>query len=155
MCMSCNTKGLSRKRKIILFSSLGSGIAAVSYVTFTITSNPAISAAVSALLSLAACPAMCVGMGGVMWFVSRFSKKKNNNDNETSTTNHERVEVNQKEVERSCCGNLQQNNNAQNIEYKSNNSSKVAYLNQLRYGQEKIKINNKARTDSIYLLLFR
>jgi hypothetical protein len=74
--MSCNTKGLSKKRKIIMFSSLGSGIATVSYLIFTATSNPAVAATVSALLSLAACPTMCIGMGGVMWFMSRFSKKK-------------------------------------------------------------------------------
>jgi hypothetical protein len=113
MCMSCNTKGLSRKRKIIIFSSLGSGIAAVSYLTFTATSNPALAATIPALLSLAACPAMCVGMGGVMWFMSRFSKKKNKG-NQISIINHNRAELQQKEVESSCCGNLEENRKVQN-----------------------------------------
>jgi hypothetical protein len=92
MCMSCNTKGLSKKKKIILFSSLGSGIAAASYLTFTTTSNPAVAATIPALLSVAACPVMCVAMGGVMWFMSRFSKNKNKDkDNQMVMTSH-RVE---------------------------------------------------------------
>jgi hypothetical protein len=52
MCMSCNTKGLSRKRKIIIFSSLGSGIATVSYLTFTATSNPAVAATVMVMMMI-------------------------------------------------------------------------------------------------------
>ncbi|MFL6366095.1 MAG: hypothetical protein ACJ719_12950, partial [Nitrososphaeraceae archaeon] len=106
--MSCNTKGLSRKRKFIIFSSLGSGIAAVSYLTFTTTSNPAVAATVPALLSLAACPAMCVGMGGMMWFMSRFSKKKN--------LNILAAEIYLK------------NNEMQNTDYQSTNSSEDSSL---------------------------
>jgi hypothetical protein len=122
MCMSCNTKGLSRKRKIILFSSLGSGIAAISYLTFTVTSNPAISATVPALLYLAACPAMCIGMGGMMWFMSRFSKKKKNKDNQKSI-NHDIAEVQEKEVKASCCGNLTENKEALDTQYEQTYSN--------------------------------
>ncbi|HJT46938.1 MAG TPA: hypothetical protein VJ729_02060 [Nitrososphaeraceae archaeon] len=120
--MSCNTKGLSRKRKIIILSSLGSGMIAVSYLTFTTTSNPAVAATLPALLYLAACPAMCVGMGGMMWFMSRFSKKKNK-DNQKSIINHDRVEVEEKVFEHSCCGHLPENNEAQNTDYQSMNTS--------------------------------
>lgn len=121
--MSCNTKWLSKKKKIITFSSIGSGIAAVSYLTFSTTSNPAIAATVPALLSLAACPAMCVGMGGVMWFMNRFSKKKNKNKNNQTAMTYDRVEEQEKEVKGSCCGNLQENKITQNAEYKHNNIS--------------------------------
>jgi hypothetical protein len=121
MCMSCNTKGFSRKRKIILLSSLGSGIAAVSYFTFTTTSNPAVAATVPALLSVAACPAMCIGMGGMMWFMSRFSKKKNK-DNQESLI-HDTAEARQKEVESSCSVNIPENKETQNTEYELTNTS--------------------------------
>ena len=120
--MSCNTKGLSRKRKIIIFSSLGSGISAVSYLTFTTTNNPAIAATVPALLSLAACPAMCVGMGGMIWFMNRFSKKKNK-DNQKSI-NHDIREAQEKEFEHSCCGNLPENNETQNTDYYQSTNSR-------------------------------
>jgi hypothetical protein len=120
MCMSCNTKGLSKKRKIILFSSLGSGIAAASYLTFTVTSNPAISAMVPALLSLAACPAMCVGMGVMMWFMSRFSNK---NKNKQVSAAHDQAKVQEEEIRDSCCGNEpEKKQNTYNIDQKSINS---------------------------------
>ena len=122
MCMSCNTKGLSRKRKLIIFSSLGSCIAAISYLTFMVTSNPAIAATVPAFLSIAACPAMCIGMGGMMWFMNRFSKKKNK-DNQKSI-NHDIREAQEEEFEHSCCGNLPENIETQNADYyQSANSS--------------------------------
>jgi hypothetical protein len=120
MCMSCNTKGLSIRRKIILFSSLGSAIAGVSYLTFATTSNPAVAATIPAILSFAACPVMCIAMGGVMWFVSRFSKNKNN-DNQMVMALH-RAETQKREIKDSCCGNLHENKKTQNIEYKQSNN---------------------------------
>src|SRR5207245_10313812 len=75
MCISCNSAGKITKKKMVVLSSAASGIAATTYVAFTLTHNPAIAATIPALLSLAACPAMCVGMGGALWLVSRFSRK--------------------------------------------------------------------------------
>jgi hypothetical protein len=121
MCMSCNTKGLSTSKKIMLFSSLGSAIAGVSYLTFATTSNPAVAATIPAILSFAACPVMCVAMGGAMWFVNRFSKNKNK-DNQMVMTSH-RAEKQEKEIEGSCCGNLHENKKVQNIKNKQSNSS--------------------------------
>jgi hypothetical protein len=46
----------------------------------TITKNLTITAAISALLSLAVCPSICVGVGGVVWFMNGLAKKNNNND---------------------------------------------------------------------------
>ncbi|MFL6425883.1 MAG: hypothetical protein ACJ71R_20160 [Nitrososphaeraceae archaeon] len=140
--MSCNTKGLSRKRKIIIFSSLGSGIAAVSYLTFTTTSNPAVAATVPALLSLAACQAMCVGMGGMMWFMHRFSKNKNKNNQ--AFIDHNRVETQQKEVEGSCCGNLQEDQKPQNRMYNSSDSDEDSLVQPTSRWPRKYK--NKQRS---------
>src|SRR5712692_4681569 len=78
MCMSCNSAGKITKKKIVVLSSAASGIAATTYVAFTLTHNPAIAATMPALLSLAACPAMCVVMGGAFWLVRRFSGKNRN-----------------------------------------------------------------------------
>jgi hypothetical protein len=121
MCMSCNTKGLSKNKKIILFSSLGSGIAAASYMTFTTTSNPAIAATIPALLSVAACPVMCIAMGGVMWFMNRLSKNKNK-DNHMVMTSHG-VEEQEKGEKSTCRGFQQADKNIQDTEYKLNDSN--------------------------------
>jgi hypothetical protein len=80
MCMTCNSAGKITKKKIVVLSSAASGIAATTYVAFTLTHNPAISATMLALLSLAACPAMCVVMGGAYWLVRRLSGKNRNKD---------------------------------------------------------------------------
>lgn len=74
MCMACNT-GKITKKKIALFSSIAVAIGATTYFTFTTTNNPALAATIPLFLSFAACPAMCVGMGGIMWLMYR--KKKN------------------------------------------------------------------------------
>ena len=78
--MTCNSAGKITKKKIVVLSSAASGIAATTYVAFTVTHNPAIAATMLALLSLAACPAMCVGMGGAYWLVRRLSGKNRNKD---------------------------------------------------------------------------
>ena len=78
--MTCNSTGKITKKKIVVLSSAASGIAATTYVAFTLTHNPAIAATIPALLSLAACPAMCVGMGGAYWLVHRLSGKYRNKD---------------------------------------------------------------------------
>lgn len=74
--MTCNNKK-SIKRKIILFSSIALGIIAAIYFTFTTTNNLKMSLALPAFLSLVICPAMCVGMGGIMWLINRVYKKSN------------------------------------------------------------------------------
>ena len=57
---------------------------------------------VPALLSIAICPAMCIGIGGIMWFMSRFSKKKNK---AIRTSENEIVKTQEKEFGHSCCEN--------------------------------------------------
>lgn len=78
--MACKNVGKITKRKIVALSAAASGIAAATYVGFTLTHNLAIATAMLALVSLAACPAMCVGMGGAFWLVRRFSGKNRNKD---------------------------------------------------------------------------
>lgn len=73
--MSCNTGRLT-KRKIIVLSLLGVGIAAGTYFAISTTNNPAVAAAVPALAAFAICPAMCAAMGGLIWFMNRSSKDK-------------------------------------------------------------------------------
>jgi len=96
--MSCGS-GKITKKKIAIFSSIGIGIGitALSYVAFTTTNNPVLAAAMPAVLGFAACPAMCVAMGGGMWFMNRLSKKKNNkNENQN-------VNLEEKTSPPSCC----------------------------------------------------
>jgi len=78
--MSCST-GRITKKKIAIFSSIGVLIVVGTYFAFVTTNNPAVAAAIPALLSFAACPAMCVVVGGIMWFSSRFSRNKNKYNN--------------------------------------------------------------------------
>src|SRR5581483_6725494 len=73
-CMSCDT-GKMTKRKIAIISSAGAGIGIVSYFAFT--TMPALAAAIPAILTFAACPAMCAAMGGAMWLQKRRANKKN------------------------------------------------------------------------------
>lgn len=80
MCMSCST-GRITKKKIAIFSSIGVLIVVGTYFAFVTTNNPAVAAAIPALLSFAACPAMCMALGGIMWFSSRFSRNKNKYNN--------------------------------------------------------------------------
>ncbi len=80
MCMACKNAGKITKKKIVVVSSAASGIAAATYVGFTLTHNLAIATAMLAFVSLAACPAMCVSMGGAFWLVRRFSGKNRNKD---------------------------------------------------------------------------
>jgi hypothetical protein len=79
MCMSCST-GRITKKKIAIFSSIGVLIAVGTYFAFMTINNPTVAAAIPAL-SFAACPAMCVAVGGIMWFSSRFSRNKNKYNN--------------------------------------------------------------------------
>ena len=78
--MTCGSGGKITKKKIVVFSAVGSGIAVATYAAFTLTHNLAIATTLPALLSLAACPAMCVGMGGAFLLVSRFSGKNRSKD---------------------------------------------------------------------------
>jgi hypothetical protein len=76
MYMSCST-GRITKKKIAIFSSIGFLIAVGTYFAFMTTNNPAVAAAIPALLSIAVCPAMCVAAGGVMWLSGHFARNKN------------------------------------------------------------------------------
>ena len=98
MCMSCNTSKLTTRKKIILFSSLGLGIALAMYFTLTMTSNPAVAAAIPTVLAFGACPLMCAAMGGAMWFSNRLSKNKSKH-----TSEHLQMPADQ-EQEMSCYG---------------------------------------------------
>jgi hypothetical protein len=94
--MSCST-GRITKKKITIFSCIGILIVVGTYFAFITTNNPAIVAAVPAL-SFAACPAMCVAVGGIMWFSSRFSRNKNKDNNNTSISTTKEQE--------SCCSGI-------------------------------------------------
>jgi len=90
--------GGSKKRKIAMISGAGAGAAAITYLS--LTANPGAAAAVPAVLVLAACPAMCAVMGGVMWLSRRFKKRNNvmlgqmskNNVNEKLESANRKVE---------------------------------------------------------------
>lgn len=73
--MSCGTGRISKK-KIAIFSGAGAGTAAVFYLAFA-THNPALAAVAPTFLTLGLCPALCVGIGGAVWFRNRLVKKKN------------------------------------------------------------------------------
>ena len=101
----CGGKGNGRKitkKKIIIFSTLGTGIAATSYFALTATNSQAL-VAFSTLLGFAACPAMCAVMGGGIWIFNKLSSKKKRNhvyeneNNDTST--NQKIETR----EDSCC----------------------------------------------------
>lgn len=147
--MSCNTKGLSKKKKIILFSSVGSGMAAVSYLTFTTTSNPAIAATIPALLPLAACPVMCVGMGGIMWFMNRLSKNKNKNKNNQMDMIYNRAGENKEEKEDSCCVFPQTNKLMQNVKHKHTSNEDSAMKSSYNYYNCK-NINQTSKSKLIF-----
>jgi hypothetical protein len=73
MCMSCH--GNNRKRIAII---AGAGASAAGVITYlSLAANPVAAAALPVVLVFAACPAMCVAMGGAMWLSRRFSKRKN------------------------------------------------------------------------------
>jgi len=76
--MTCGSGGKITKKKVIILSAAASGMAAVTYVVFTSIHNLAIAATMLAFLPLAACPAMCAGMGVVLWLQRRVSGKNRN-----------------------------------------------------------------------------
>jgi hypothetical protein len=73
LCMSCNSTGKITRKKIVIFSAIGIGIAAATYFAFT-SNNPAIVAVIPLLLVFAPCLGMCAVMGGIMWWKGRSSK---------------------------------------------------------------------------------
>jgi hypothetical protein len=79
--MNCGTGKITTRKKHVIFSAIGVVVAAITYLAFITTNNPALVASLPAILSLAACPIMCVGIGGAMVFMNRFSKNKNKNQN--------------------------------------------------------------------------
>jgi hypothetical protein len=103
MCMSCDTGRLTKRKKIILFSSLGAGGAAATYFVLTASNSPIAAAAIPTALAFGACPLMCAAMGGVMWLSGRLSKNKNNH---ISTHIQELKSLH---TEASCCRLTQQN----------------------------------------------
>lgn len=93
--MACNSGGRGRitRKRIVVLSSVGAGIAAASYAALTL--NPLAGVAAPLILAFAACPAMCAAMGGAMWIRKRMAKKK-----ASSMT----MAVGQTSKEHSCCG---------------------------------------------------
>lgn len=77
---------------------MGIVIAIATYFVFTTTNNPAIAAALPALLSFAVCPLMCAAVGGLMWFSRRSSKSNDNHEDSHNIP----IATNTKE-EVSCC----------------------------------------------------
>ena len=84
--MSCCNTGKITKKKIIVFSVIGIAIVAT-YFVFTATNSSA-ALALPAILGFAACPAMCVAMGGVMWIAARFGSNKKQNNSEKTSPEH-------------------------------------------------------------------
>ena len=112
MCMACNSGKMSTKKKVISFYSAGLAIAIGAYLIFTTTKTPALAATLPALLPFAACPLMCVAVGGLMWF-SRRSPISNDNHKGSHDIP---MATNIKEGEASCCNQeiLQHTNKNQN-----------------------------------------
>lgn len=112
MWMACDSGKMSTKKKIIMFSSMGLVIVTATYLVFTTTNNPAIAAALPALLSFATCPLMCAAVGGLMWFSHRSSTS---NDNHKGNSHSTPMATNTKE-EVPCCNQeiLQHTNRNQN-----------------------------------------
>jgi hypothetical protein len=65
MYSCCDINGKNIKTKVIVFSIIVIAIIAASYFVFTTTNNGT-ALAFSGILGFAACPAMCVAMGGGM-----------------------------------------------------------------------------------------
>ena len=113
MCMACNSGKMSTKKKVISFSSAGLAIAIGAYLIFTTTKTPALAATLPALLPFAACPLMCVAVGGLMWFSRRSSISNDNHKGSHDIP----MATNIKEGEASSCCNqeiLQHTNKNQN-----------------------------------------
>jgi len=77
---------------------MGIVMATATYLIFTTTNNPAIAAALPALLSFAVCPLMCAAVGGLMWFSRRSSKS-----NDSHKESHNKPIATNREQEVSCC----------------------------------------------------
>ncbi|MGI0021535.1 MAG: hypothetical protein ACRD9Q_01620 [Nitrososphaeraceae archaeon] len=101
----CGGNGDGRKitkKKIIIFSSLGAGIATASYFALTTTNSQALVAS-STLLGFAACPAMCAVMGGGIWIFNKLSSKKKRNHVYENDNNGTNTNQKIKTREDSCC----------------------------------------------------
>jgi hypothetical protein len=99
MYLSCNIGNLTRRKKIILFSSLSIVVGITAYLALAVINNPAVAAAIPTVLILGACPLMCAAMGGAMWFGQRLSKNKNKHISE-----HLQRSAPDRGQESSCCG---------------------------------------------------
>lgn len=101
--MACNTGKISKK-KIALFSSIIVAMGATTYFIFSATNNPAIAATIPLILSFAACPAMCAGMGGIMWLMNRKKKSTEKiNVNLKLMEKEPQEKTNETSLENSCC----------------------------------------------------
>ena len=101
----CGGNGDGRKitkKKIIIFSSLGAGIAIASYFALTTTNSQALVAS-STLLGFTACPAMCAVMGGGIWIFNKLSSKKKRNHVYENDNNGTNTNQKIKTREDSCC----------------------------------------------------
>lgn len=145
MCMACNN-GKMTKKKIALFSSIAVAIGASTYFIFITTNNPAIAATIPLVLSFAVCPAMCAGMGGILWLINR--KKKNSKKINGNLKMMERIrqeKVNETAIENSCC-NMQHGNKNHRREV---NQDMDAEYKDMKKQQLKEKYKNKEKDKDI------
>ena len=80
-CATCSTNKLTNRKAIIL-SSTWAGVGITTFIA--LTALPTVAAVIPALLSFAACPAMCAAMAGMMLFqrrrTSNRARSKSNED---------------------------------------------------------------------------
>lgn len=103
MYSCCNFEGKNTKTRVIFFSVIGIAVVAASYAVFTAANNGA-ALALSGILGIAACPAMCAIMGGGMWIASRFANRK---DKKTNFDHNQ---------EQSCCAKHAREHRKENLE---------------------------------------
>ena len=142
--MSCGSEGgRFTRKKIIVLSLVGSGIAAGSYFALTSTNIQTVAAS-SALLGVMACPAMCAVMGGGIWIVNKISKKKDKNKNRQDVKN-QRLKSKSHTLKDSCCSNdVNENHKREHLE-----NTEIPALTRLK---KKLKRNSE---DSAYNWYFK
>lgn len=93
VCINCSNS----KKRILVISSIGGGIAITSYASFVLNSALA-TAILPIILSFAACIVMCVVMGGARMLSSRLSNKKlkETSDHSSMMTKSEEKKYNKK-----------------------------------------------------------
>lgn len=142
--MACNT-GKITKKKIALFSSIIVAMGATTYFIFSATNNPAIAATIPLILSFAACPAMCAGMGGIMWLMNRKKKSTEKiNVNLKMMEMESQEKINETSLENSCCNMHGNKNHRKEV----NQDMNVEYID-IEKQQLKEKNNNKEKDNNV------